>query len=115
VTKLNKDFDRDLKDLRLRYTGDNYYEQRLKENLGLFVLLFAEVESLRGQIKTKNTEVEQSRRTSIAIAAKLADDNGSASPFHQHRIPETLHINVMTPSATRTKHGYESHRALYSN
>jgi hypothetical protein len=30
--------------------------------------------------------MEQSRRSSIAIAAKLSEDSGSASPFHQHRI-----------------------------
>lgn len=41
LTRLKEELERDLRELRLRYTGDNYHEQRLKENLGLFVLLFA--------------------------------------------------------------------------
>lgn len=33
--------EQDIKDLRLRYSGEINYELRLKENLALFVILFA--------------------------------------------------------------------------
>ena len=33
----------DIADLRLRYVDENALEKRIKEHLGLFVILFAEI------------------------------------------------------------------------
>jgi hypothetical protein len=46
-----------------------YFEQqvifllRIKDDLNLFVLLFAEVESLRARISTKDNEIENMRKS----------------------------------------------------
>ena len=41
-------------------------ERRYNEMLGVTVLVFAEVESLRGRMKDKEREIEEIRRNSLA-------------------------------------------------
>ena len=45
---------------------ENALEKRIKEHLGLFVILFAEIESLRKRLKDKEKEVQDVRRSSLA-------------------------------------------------
>ena len=44
----------DLSDTRIRLTDNNSLQKRIEEQLGLFVVLFAEIESLRARLA--NTE-----------------------------------------------------------
>lgn len=52
-----------LKYQHVRYTD---IEKKYNDILGTMVLLFAEVESLRGRMKAKDKEVEDIRRSSLA-------------------------------------------------
>ena len=45
---------------------ENALEKRVNEHLGLFVVLFAEIEALRRRVKDKEVECEQVRRSSLA-------------------------------------------------
>lgn len=56
----------ELSDLRLSLADDLSLQKRINEDLALFVVLFAEIESLRNRLLEKETEVEQVRNTSIA-------------------------------------------------
>jgi hypothetical protein len=40
--------------------------KRINEHLALFVVLFAEIESLRKRVKDKEKEVDEVRRSSLA-------------------------------------------------
>jgi hypothetical protein len=52
--------------LRLRFTDEVSLQKRISEHLALFVVLFAEIESLRKRVKDKEKEVEDVRRSSLA-------------------------------------------------
>lgn len=56
----------EISELRLRYVDDNALEKRINEHLALFVVLFAEIESLRKRVKDKEKEVNDVRRSSLA-------------------------------------------------
>jgi hypothetical protein len=46
-------------------TQDYSLDKRIKEQLSLIVILFAEIESLRQRVKDKDQEIEQVRRESL--------------------------------------------------
>ena len=51
----------------MKYVEYSSLSGRIKEHLLLFVVLFAEIESLRSRVLEKEKEVEEVRRSSIAI------------------------------------------------
>jgi deoxyadenosine/deoxycytidine kinase len=51
--------------LRIRFTDETALHKRIQEHLALFVILFAEIESLRKRVKDKEREVEDVRRSSL--------------------------------------------------
>jgi deoxyadenosine/deoxycytidine kinase len=55
----------EIRELRLILTQDYALEKRIKEQLALIVILFAEIESLRRRVEDKEKEVEQVRRESL--------------------------------------------------
>jgi hypothetical protein len=52
-------------ELRMRFSDETSLHKRIQEHLALFVILFAEIESLRHSIKDKEREVENVRRHSL--------------------------------------------------
>jgi hypothetical protein len=50
----------------LRFSDESALVKRIQEHLSLFVVLFAEIESLRRRVKDKEKEVEDVRRSSLA-------------------------------------------------
>ena len=60
IERLNKvkgDLDQEIADMRIRYVDESALHRRLNEHLTLFVVLFAEIESLRIRVKDKEKEV----------------------------------------------------------
>lgn len=55
-----------MSELRIRFTDETSLHKRIQEHLALFVVLFAEIESLRKRVKDKEREVEDVRRSSLA-------------------------------------------------
>ena len=69
IDRLNliiRERDSDLAEIKLRLSDENALVARIQEHLSLFVVLFAEIESLRKRVKDKELEVEDVRRTSLA-------------------------------------------------
>lgn len=62
----NKDLETQVEDVRLRLTDESALHKRINEHMGLMVVLFAEIESLRGRVKDKEREVQDVRRSSLA-------------------------------------------------
>ena len=56
----------DLGSIKLRFSDESALVKRIQEHLSLFVVLFAEIESLRKRVKDKEREVEDVRRSSLA-------------------------------------------------
>lgn len=56
----------DLGEIKLRFSDEAALVKRIQEHLALFVVLFAEIESLRKRVKDKEREVEDVRRSSLA-------------------------------------------------
>lgn len=50
MNSLNEDQKKELSDLRLVLVDDGYLQRRIEEHLALFVVLFAEIESLRATV-----------------------------------------------------------------
>lgn len=55
----------EIAELRIRFSDDTSLHKRIQEHLALFVVLFAEIESLRSSLTSKEREVEQIRRYSL--------------------------------------------------
>ena len=55
----------EIEDLRLKLADMATLEKRLQEQLGLMVVLFAEIESLRRQLSERGREAEDARRDSL--------------------------------------------------
>lgn len=66
LTKLVEEKEEDLSELKLRFSDEAALVKRIQEHLSLFVVLFAEIESLRKRVKDKEREVEDVRRSSLA-------------------------------------------------
>jgi len=66
LTKLVDEKEEDLGELKLRFSDEAALVKRIQEHLSLFVILFAEIESLRKRVKDKEREVEDVRRSSLA-------------------------------------------------
>lgn len=62
---LVQQLEEEIAEIRVRFVDQNALEKRIKEHLTLFVVLFAEIESLRKRVKDKEREVEQVRRSSL--------------------------------------------------
>jgi hypothetical protein len=56
----------EISDTRIRLTDNVSLNKRIEEHLGLFVILFAEIESLRNRLANSEKECEDVRRSSIA-------------------------------------------------
>ena len=56
----------DLEELRLSLADESALQKRIAENMALFVVLFAEIESLRRRVKETEAEIEVVRRSSLA-------------------------------------------------
>ena len=54
-----------MEQLGLRISDEAALEKRVKEHLALFVVLFAEIESLRARILAQEKELEEVRRDSL--------------------------------------------------
>ena len=66
LTKLGEEKEEDLNALKLRFSDEASLVKRIQEHLSLFVVLFAEIESLRKRVKDKEREVDDVRRSSLA-------------------------------------------------
>lgn len=66
LNKLVQEKEDDLSELKLRFSDEAALVKRIQEHLALFVVLFAEIESLRKRVKDKEKEVEDVRRSSLA-------------------------------------------------
>ena len=64
--QLNADLNQQLKELRLRLTDEHALEERIKHYLLLFVMLSAEIDSLRRRVTQTEQECEEVRRSSIS-------------------------------------------------
>ena len=52
----------DLEELRLNWADQSALQKRIKEDMALMVVLFAEIESLRKRVKQTEIEIEDVRR-----------------------------------------------------
>ena len=66
LSVLVEEKEQDLGEIKLRFSDEAALVKRIQEHLGLFVVLFAEIESLRRRVKDKEKEVEDVRRSSLA-------------------------------------------------
>ena len=66
LTSLTEQKEEDLSALKLRFSDDAALDRRIQEHLSLFIVLFAEIESLRRRVQEKDREVEDVRRSSLA-------------------------------------------------
>lgn len=66
IGRTNKRQSEELAELRLGIAEDNYLQRRINEDLGLFVVLFAEVEALRARVRAQEEELEEVRQQNIA-------------------------------------------------
>lgn len=66
MNQTKQELEQDIGELRIRYSDEAALQKRLNEQLSLFVVLFAEIESLRKRVKDKEREVEEVRRSSLA-------------------------------------------------
>lgn len=53
LTKLVEEKEEDLGEIKLRFSDEAALVKRIQEHLSLFVILFAEIESLRKRVKDK--------------------------------------------------------------
>jgi hypothetical protein len=58
--------DEQTRDIRLRLTDETALQKRISEHLGLMVILFAEIETLRNRVKQKEIEIVKVREDSLA-------------------------------------------------
>lgn len=65
LNRLNKDLEMQVEELRIRISDQAALEKRIQEHLALFVVLFAEIESLRDKVEEKDREIEEVRRDSL--------------------------------------------------
>lgn len=65
LNNLNKDLEQQAEELRIRLSDQAALEKRIQEHLALFVVLFAEIESLRKKVDEKDREIEEVRRDSL--------------------------------------------------
>ena len=66
LTRILNERDEEISELRVRFSDEAALTKRINEHLSLFVVLFAEIESLRKRVKEKEREVEDVRRSSLA-------------------------------------------------
>ncbi|MBS1889655.1 MAG: hypothetical protein JST59_00050 [Actinobacteria bacterium] len=69
IDRLNKvlaEREEELSELRIRFSDEAALTKRINEHLALFVVLFAEIESLRKRVKDTEKEVNDVRRSSLA-------------------------------------------------
>lgn len=52
--------------MRVRFSDEAALTKRINEHLSLFVVLFAEIESLRKRVKDEERKVDDIRRSSLA-------------------------------------------------
>lgn len=64
--QINNDQEGQISELRLRLSDDVALQKRIQEHMGLMVVLFAEIETLRQRVKDKEQEVKEVRRSSLA-------------------------------------------------
>ena len=64
--QINNDQEGQISELRLRLSDDVALQKRIQEHMGLMVVLFAEIETLRQRVKDKEQEVMEVRRSSLA-------------------------------------------------
>ena len=62
----NRDLEEQTKDIRLRLSDETALQKRISEHLGLMVVLFAEIETLRNRVREKEKEVVEVRKSSLA-------------------------------------------------
>jgi hypothetical protein len=72
----------DLNDTRLRLTDHVALNKRIEEHMALFVVLFAEIESLRGRLTNSEQECEEVRRTSL-VPLRVDRSPGHRSSSHR--------------------------------
>jgi hypothetical protein len=58
--------DEEISELRVRFSDETALSKRINEHLSLFVVLFAEIESLRKRLKQTESVIEDGRRSSLA-------------------------------------------------
>ena len=66
LNQAKQELEQDIAELRIRYADEAALQKRLNEQLSLFVVLFAEIESLRKRVADKERECEEVRRSSLA-------------------------------------------------
>lgn len=60
LSVLVEEKEQDLGEIKLRFSDEAALVKRIQEHLGLFVVLFAEIESLRRRVKTKKKKLKMS-------------------------------------------------------
>ena len=83
----------DLGEIKLRFSDETALVKRIQEHLSLFVVLFAEIESLRKRVKDKEREVEDVRRSSLA---PFRSWSGLAFVNSTQHITAKQHHNITT-------------------
>ena len=58
LDRKSKDLETHIEELNARMADQIALEKRIQEHLSLFVLLFAEIESLRSKVNEKDREIE---------------------------------------------------------
>ena len=58
LDRKSKDLETHIEELNARMADQIALEKRIQEHLSLFVLLFAEIESLRSKVSEKDREIE---------------------------------------------------------
>lgn len=66
LTLLNQQLTVEVSDTRLRLSDQTALEKRVEEYMGLMVILFAEIETLRRRVTETERECEHVRRSSLA-------------------------------------------------
>jgi hypothetical protein len=64
--QLSEDLTQQLKEVRLRLTDEHALEEKIKQQMVLFVMLCAEIDSLRKRVVQTEQECEEVRRGSIS-------------------------------------------------
>ena len=58
LDRKSKDLEMHIEELNARMADQIALEKRIQEHLGLFVVLFAEIETLRSKVNEKDREIE---------------------------------------------------------
>lgn len=66
LTRILTERDEEISELRVRFSDEAALTKRINEHLSLFVVLFAEIESLRKRVKDEEKKVDDIRRSSLA-------------------------------------------------